>query len=117
MGEIETGLEQALRTRDIPVTHAARVRFLLKTAKGSTKALAARLGVSQRTVQRWLKGERRQPRPSVAARIEAELRRSWQPRVRARIRRSAERYGFTLHTRAQFGFASAAGTTDDPACG
>ncbi|MFE7531831.1 helix-turn-helix domain-containing protein, partial [Kitasatospora sp. NPDC057542] len=33
------------------------MRFLLKGAKGSTKKLAQDLGVSQRTVQRWLKGQ------------------------------------------------------------
>jgi len=114
MGEIDEGLDRALRTRDIPLSHAARIRFLLRTEKGSTKAVAARLGVSQRTVQRWVKGERKHPPAPVAARIEAEVRKSWQPRVRARTRKAAEKAGFTLHTRAQFGFASAAGSTDDP---
>ncbi|MEU1510445.1 helix-turn-helix domain-containing protein [Kitasatospora sp. NPDC005748] len=55
MGEIDEGLERAERTRPIPRSTAARTRFLLRGAKGSTKRLAQELGVSQRTVQRWLK--------------------------------------------------------------
>ncbi|MGW2543090.1 helix-turn-helix domain-containing protein [Kitasatospora sp. NPDC001574] len=56
MGEITDGLERALRSRPIPVSVPARVRVLLRAAKGSTRAVARELGVSQRTVQRWLKG-------------------------------------------------------------
>ncbi|GAB2580447.1 hypothetical protein GCM10027168_11630 [Streptomyces capparidis] len=37
----------------VPKTARAQVRFLLGRARASTKALAARLGVSQRTVQRY----------------------------------------------------------------
>ncbi|MFJ9448329.1 helix-turn-helix domain-containing protein [Kitasatospora sp. NPDC101235] len=55
--EIDEGLERAERTRPIPRSVRARMRFLLKGAKGSTRKLAQDLGVSQRTVQRWLKGQ------------------------------------------------------------
>lgn len=54
LGEINEGLERALRTRPLPVSVSARLSFLLRAKKGSTKRLAADLGVSQRTVQRWV---------------------------------------------------------------
>jgi transcriptional regulator with XRE-family HTH domain len=113
MGEIADGLARALRTRDIPISTPARLRFLLKTEKGSTASLARELGVSQRTVQRWLKGTST-PKPAALDRIERRTRSRWQPRVRARQRRAAERDGFTVYTRAEFGFRSSAGSTDDP---
>lgn len=63
MGEIVRGLECALLTRPVPTSEAA-VRFLLKTEKSSTKNVAVLLGISQRTVQRWVTtrpGMRRRP--------------------------------------------------------
>jgi hypothetical protein len=54
LGEINDGLEQALRTRPLPGSVTARLGFLLRAEKGSTKRLAGVLGVSQRTVQRWV---------------------------------------------------------------
>ncbi|MFI5534529.1 telomere-protecting terminal protein Tpg [Kitasatospora sp. NPDC051853] len=113
MGEIDEGLERAERTRAIPQSVPARLRFLLKGHKGSTKALAAELGVSQRTVQRWLKGTSA-PKPAAAAKVEQRVKAKWQPRVRQRVRREAEKKGFMLHVQARFGFTSAAGSTDDP---
>ncbi|MFF2549064.1 telomere-protecting terminal protein Tpg [Kitasatospora sp. NPDC058063] len=113
MGEIDEGLERAERTRPIPQSTAARMRFLLKGAKGSTRKLAQDLGVSQRTVQRWLKGQGT-PKPAAAKAIETKVRASWQPRVKQRVRRDAEKNGFVLHIQAAFGYSSAAGSTDDP---
>ncbi|MFI5532182.1 telomere-protecting terminal protein Tpg [Kitasatospora sp. NPDC051853] len=113
MGEIDEGLDRVERTRPIPQSLPARLRFLLKGHKGSTKALAAELGVSQRTVQRWLKGTST-PKPAAAAQVEQRVRAKWQPRVRQRVRRDAEKRGFMLHLQARFGFTSSAGSTDDP---
>ncbi|MFI5534176.1 telomere-protecting terminal protein Tpg [Kitasatospora sp. NPDC051853] len=113
MGEIDEGLERAERTRPIPQSVAARPRFLLKGHKGSTKRLATELGVSQRTVQRWLKGAC-VPKPAAAERIERQVKARWQPRVRQRVRREAQKRGFMLHVQARFGFTSSAGPTDDP---
>ncbi|MFE2729414.1 telomere-protecting terminal protein Tpg [Kitasatospora sp. NPDC059327] len=113
MGEIDEGLERAERTRPIPQSVQARMRFLLKGAKGSTKQLAQDLGVSQRTVQRWLKGQGH-PKPAAAAKVEERVRAKWQPRVKDRVRRAAETNGFMLHINGTFGFSSAAGSTDDP---
>ncbi|GJF33875.1 hypothetical protein KNE206_65750 [Kitasatospora sp. NE20-6] len=114
MGEIDDGLERVMQTRPIPQGNPARVRFLVKAAKGSTKQVAQDLGVSRRTVQRWLKDTRTHPRPDTARAIEDAVRAKWQPRVKARMRKAAEHNGLQLSTMAQFGYASAAGSTDDP---
>ncbi|MFE2352352.1 telomere-protecting terminal protein Tpg [Kitasatospora cineracea] len=113
MGEIEQGLERAARTRPLPQSVPARLRHLLKGAGGSTRALAQELGVSQRTVQRWLKGTAT-PKPGAARAIERKVRSTWQPGVQRRVRRQAEQQGFTLHVQARFGYSSAGGSTDDP---
>ncbi|GLW58082.1 telomere-protecting terminal protein Tpg [Kitasatospora phosalacinea] len=110
---IDEGLERAERTRPLPQSTAAQVRFLLKGAKGSTKALAAELGVSQRTVQRWLKGQGT-PKPAAAKAIATKVRTKWQPKVKERVRKAAESNGFTLHLSATFGYSAAGGSTDDP---
>ncbi|MEV0281674.1 XRE family transcriptional regulator [Streptomyces sp. NPDC050610] len=112
MGEIVEGLERALLTRPVPTKDAA-VRFLLKAEKGSTKNVAVLLGISQRTVQRWVTtrpGVRRRPSAVHAGLIDEAVRARWQPLVRART----ESDGFVLHTRARFGFAAPAGSSDDP---
>ncbi|WP_432146781.1 telomere-protecting terminal protein Tpg [Streptomyces sp. bgisy084] len=117
MGQIEQGLERALRTRPVPSSTEARLRFLLAAHRGSTRRVAAMLGVSQRTVQRWVtkkSGARRLPGPTQVRAIEEAVLVRWQPRVRARRRAQAEAEGFVFHTRARFGFAAAAGSSDDP---
>ncbi|MEU8927019.1 helix-turn-helix transcriptional regulator [Kitasatospora sp. NPDC048545] len=113
MGEIDEGLERAERTRPIPQSLGARMRFLLKGAKGSTKQLAQELGVSQRTVQRWLKGQG-VPKPAAAKKVEQQVRAKWQPRVKDRTRKAAETNGFMLHISGTFGYSAAGGSTDDP---
>ncbi|MGW5639768.1 telomere-protecting terminal protein Tpg [Streptomyces sp. NPDC003832] len=117
MGEIAQGLERALRTRPLPTGIEARLRFLLAAHRGSTRQVAAVLGVSQRTVQRWVTkkpGARRPPGHARARVIEEAVLERWQPRIRARLRARAESDGFVLHTRARFGFASAGRSSDDP---
>jgi len=117
VGKIGDGLDQAAQhvlTRKPPVSTKARVRFLVNRAKGRTRVVAERLGVSQRSVERYLKGDRKTPPPAIAARIDAEIRRLWQPRVRARAEQRATSAGVTVEARARFGFSSAAGSTDDP---
>jgi transcriptional regulator with XRE-family HTH domain len=117
VGEIEDALQRAAAgtaTRPIPKSAQARMRFLLKAEKGSTRALAARLGVTQRTVERYLKGTLRRPRKDLAARLEREVRRDWQPRVQQRAKkRAAASTGIVIETRARFGFTAAPGSTDD----
>lgn len=117
VGQIEQGLERALRTRPIPLSTESRLRFLLATHQGSTRKVATVLGVSQRTVQRWVSKRaeaRRPPGPLQVQAIEEAVMARWQPRVRARRRAQAEADGFVFHTRARFGFAAPAGSSDDP---
>lgn len=118
MGEIQNSLEaalQATQTRPVPKSPQSGMRFLVeKVDKGSTKATAARLGCSQRQVERYLAGQVKRPTPRLAAALERELRRTWQPRLRARAIKKAAAAGITVETRARFGFSSAAGSTDDP---
>ncbi|MEV0982507.1 helix-turn-helix domain-containing protein [Streptomyces sp. NPDC049915] len=117
MGQIEEGLERALRTRPVPSSTRARLRFLLAAHQGSARRVATVLGVSQRTVQRWVTnkpGARRPPGPMQVRAIEEAVLSRWQPRIRARRRALAEAEGFVFHTRARFGFAAAAGSSDDP---
>ncbi|WP_442817921.1 telomere-protecting terminal protein Tpg [Streptomyces sp. NBC_01224] len=116
MGEISDGIERALLTRPVP-TGASALRFLMRAEKGSTKKVARLLGVSQRTVQRWVTkkpGTRRPPGAQHAQAIEEAVLARWQPRIRARRRAQAEAEGFVFHTRARFGFAAPAGSSDDP---
>ncbi|MYV39472.1 hypothetical protein GT030_11460 [Streptomyces sp. SID1328] len=73
MGEIAHGLERALRTRPVPSSTGARLRFLPAAHQGSTRGVADVLGVSQRTVQRWVTkkaGARRPPGPMPVRAIE-----------------------------------------------
>ncbi|MCX5381250.1 XRE family transcriptional regulator [Streptomyces sp. NBC_00091] len=100
-------------TRPIPKSAGAQMRYLVKQLK-STKAVATALNISQRTVERYVKNEIKQPKPALAARLEAEVRRRWQPLVRKRARDQAARTtGLVIETRARFGFTAAPGTTDD----
>ncbi|MFF7245966.1 telomere-protecting terminal protein Tpg [Embleya sp. NPDC008237] len=118
MGKIADGLDQAAQhvlTRNPPRSTKARIRFLVSKHQGRTRNVARLLGVSQRTIERYLKGDRKNPPPPVNAKIDAEVRRLWQPRVRRRAeQRAAAAGGVIVETRARFGFSSAAGSTDDP---
>ncbi|RSS56065.1 XRE family transcriptional regulator [Streptomyces sp. WAC06614] len=100
-------------TRPVPKSAGAQMRFLVKQLK-SSKAVAALLGISQRTVERYVKDQLKQPKPALAARLEREVRNRWQPLVRKRARaQAARRTGLVIETRARFGFTAAPGTTDD----
>ncbi|MFI7278606.1 telomere-protecting terminal protein Tpg [Streptomyces sp. NPDC049879] len=117
MAEVRDGIETALqgvRTRPVPVSPAARMRVILRAERGSTAAVAARLGVTPRTVQRYLAGQIRRPSPRLADALAREAARSWQPGLRRRALRAAASAGLMVATRARFGFTSAVGSTDDP---
>jgi transcriptional regulator with XRE-family HTH domain len=117
VGEIEDALTRAAAntaTRPIPKSAQVQIRFLLKTEKGSTRAVAARLGVTQRTVERYLKGTLRRPRKDLAGRLEREVRKDWQPRVQQRAKKqAATATGIVIETRARFGFTAAPRSTED----
>jgi hypothetical protein len=61
-----------------------------------------------------VKDQLKQPKPALAARLETEVRRRWQPLVRKRARdKAAKTAGLVIETRARFGFTAAPGTSDD----
>lgn len=116
MAEIEDAIERADReafTRQPPKTLKARINFLMKQLK-TTKAVAQEIGISQRSVERYRKGERKHPPQAIAERIDAAVRQRWQPQVRRRRQRQAATTGgITVETRARFGYTAPVGTTDD----
>ncbi|MGW4029550.1 telomere-protecting terminal protein Tpg [Streptomyces sp. NPDC004838] len=118
MGDIADALDRAGQetfTRQPPKSAVARMRLLVKAENGSTLRAATRLGVSQRTVERYLTGQFKRPRPALADALARETAKVWQPRVRERRRRrAATSTGITVETRARFGYTAPIGTTDDP---
>ncbi|MFE6744124.1 telomere-protecting terminal protein Tpg [Streptomyces tubercidicus] len=106
--------EHAVFTRPVPKSAQARIEFLYTRAKGSTKAVAERLGVSQRTVQRYRQGSSSKPHKRLQAALETETAQEWQPQVRAQARaHAAATGGLRIETRAVFGFSGARGSSDD----
>ncbi|MFF8289673.1 telomere-protecting terminal protein Tpg [Streptomyces sp. NPDC016309] len=104
---------EAAFTRPVPRSAGAQVRYLVRQLKG-TRAVADLLGVSQRTVERYVRNQIKRPRQDLAVRLEREVRRRWQPQVRARAkRRAATTDGIVIDTRARFGYTAAPGSTDD----
>ncbi|MFC8394121.1 MULTISPECIES: telomere-protecting terminal protein Tpg [Streptomyces] len=101
-------------TRPLPKSAQKQMQYLVKQTKG-TKAAADLLGITQRTVERYLTGQLKQPRRDLAERLVGEVRKRWQPRVRERAKKQAATTGgIVIDTRARFGFTAAPGTTDDP---
>ncbi|MFF0837670.1 MULTISPECIES: telomere-protecting terminal protein Tpg [unclassified Streptomyces] len=116
MGLVSDGLDRATQrafTRPIPKSAGAQMRYLVKQLKG-TRQVAVLLGVSQRTVERYVKDQIRRPRPDLAERLADAVRARWQPRIRDQARRqAATSTGIIIDTRARFGFTAAPGSTDD----
>lgn len=113
---IKDSLDRALQsafTRPPPKGAGAQMRYLVKQLK-STKAVAQLLGVSQRTVERYVAGKLKRPRAALAGKMQREVTKRWQPQVRAKARKQAGTTGgLVVTTKAYFGFESAAGSTDD----
>lgn len=123
MGLIEDRLEEAVETaysQPIPKSIGARVRFLLKQEKGLSRAAAARavaekLGKSQRTVERYRDDQIKSAKPETASLIEAEVNKAWQPLVKAKkLQAAITSTGIKVDVRGKFGFKSPKGTTNDP---
>ncbi|MDX2827169.1 XRE family transcriptional regulator [Streptomyces ipomoeae] len=110
------GLEAAIQkafTRPAPKSAGAQMRYLVKQLKG-TKAVAQMLLVSQRTVERYVKDQIKKPRPDLAARLEREVKKRWQPQIRARAReKAATTGGIVIDTRARIGYTAPIGSTDE----
>ncbi|MFE2246036.1 telomere-protecting terminal protein Tpg [Streptomyces lavendulae] len=82
------------------------------TVKRVGKRPRARSG--SRTVERYVKGQIKKPRPELAERMEREVKKRWQPRIRAKAKKTAATTGrIVVDTRARFGYTAAVGTTDD----
>jgi transcriptional regulator with XRE-family HTH domain len=111
--ELDKAVQGAF-TRPVPKSAGAQMRYLVKQHQGSTRRVAELLGISQRTVERYVKNQIKNPRPQLAERLEREVRTRWQPQVRARARQAAATTaGIMIDTRARFGFTAAPGSTDD----
>ncbi|MFF9512163.1 telomere-protecting terminal protein Tpg [Streptomyces sp. NPDC014724] len=110
------GLDAAVQkafTRPAPKSAPAQMRYLVKQLK-STKAVAQMLRISQRTVERYVKDQIKKPRPDLAARLENEVKKRWQPQIRAQARRKAATTGgIVIDTRARIGYTAPIGTTDE----
>ncbi|MGC2997260.1 telomere-protecting terminal protein Tpg [Streptomyces sp. G35A] len=110
------GLDAAVHkafTRPAPKSAPAQMRYLVKQLKG-TRAVAQLLRISQRTVERYVKDRIKKPRPDLAARLEREVTKRWQPQIRARARqRAATTGGIVIDTRARLGYTAPIGSTDD----
>ncbi|GGT44958.1 telomere-protecting terminal protein Tpg [Streptomyces chromofuscus] len=116
MGIVADGLDRASQqafTRPIPKSAGTQMRYLVKQLK-NTREVADLLGVSQRTVERYVKDQIKRPRADLAQRLTDAVRARWQPQIRQRARRrAATTGGLMVDTRARFGFTAAPGTTDD----
>jgi hypothetical protein len=89
------------------------MRYLVKQLTG-TRPVAELLGITQRTVERYVKDQIKRPRPELARRMEREVRKRWQPQIRAKAQQAAATTGgIVIDTRARFGYTAAPGTTDD----
>ncbi len=110
------GLDAAVQkafTRPAPKSAPAQMRYLVKQLK-STKAVAQMLRISQRTVERYVKDQIKKPRPDLAARLENEVKKRWQPQIRAKARqKAATTDGIVIDTRARIGYTAPIGTTDE----
>jgi hypothetical protein len=118
MEQVGDALDKAVQkafTRPVPRSAGARMRYLVRQHQGRTLLVARLLGITQRTVERYVKDEIRRPRKDLAERLEREVRARWQPQVRARAKAAAATTGgLVIDTRARFGYTAAPGTTDDP---
>ncbi|MEV0494487.1 telomere-protecting terminal protein Tpg [Streptomyces atratus] len=116
MGILGDSLDKATAgaaTRPIPKSAGAQMRFLVKQYKG-TRAVAELLGISQRTVERYVKDQFKKPHADLAVRLADQVRSRWQPRVKEKAKKqAATSTGIVVETRARFGFTAAPGTTDD----
>ncbi|WP_030791321.1 telomere-protecting terminal protein Tpg [Streptomyces sp. NRRL S-920] len=110
------GLEAAVQkafTRPAPKSAGAQMRYLVKQLKG-TKAVAQMLRVSQRTVERYVKDQIKKPRPDLAERLEREVKKRWQPQIRAKAKaKAASTGGIVIDTRARMGYTAPIGSTDE----
>ncbi|MER8039365.1 telomere-protecting terminal protein Tpg [Streptomyces hydrogenans] len=116
MGKLLDAMRSRFLTRDLPKTAKGQFNALMRKEDGNTAKVAERLGVSRRTVQRYVSGERNiaKTKAEILDRLTQEVSKDHQPRVTARAVKEAQQRGMTIETRASFGFKSGERTTDDP---
>ncbi|MFJ8768807.1 telomere-protecting terminal protein Tpg [Streptomyces clavifer] len=115
MSMFSDGLDKAVErafTRSIPKSAGAQMRYLVKQHKG-TRAVAQMLRISQRTVERYVKDQIKKPRKDLATRLQSEVKKRWQPQVRAKAKQTAATStGLVIDTRARMGYTAPIGSTD-----
>ena len=92
---LDTAVQKAF-TRPAPKSAGAQMRYLVKQL-GGTKAVAQMLRISQRTVERYVKDQIKKPRPDLAARLEREVKKRWQPQIRAKAKAEGGDHGRHRH--------------------
>ncbi|MGW6709680.1 telomere-protecting terminal protein Tpg [Streptomyces sp. NPDC054956] len=103
--------ERALFTRPAPKSANTQMKYL-RTRAGSAKSLAERLGVSRKTVDRYLSGATKKPNKRLQAALQQETEAEWQPQVRAQaLQRAATSSGLVISITAYFALGPA-GTSD-----
>ncbi|MFE5901187.1 telomere-protecting terminal protein Tpg [Streptomyces sp. NPDC056488] len=110
------GLDKAVQkafTRPAPKSAGPQMRYMVKQL-GGTKAVAELLGMSQRQVERYVAGKAKKPRADLAARLEREVTKRWQPQIRAKARqKAASTGGIVIDARARMGYTAPIGSTDE----
>ncbi|MCX5443749.1 MULTISPECIES: telomere-protecting terminal protein Tpg [unclassified Streptomyces] len=113
--EFGDGLDKAVQkafTRPAPKAAGPQMRYMVKQL-GGTKAVAELLSMSQRQVERYVAGTAKKPRTNLAARLEREVKRRWQPQIRAKAKaKAATTGGIVIDTRARMGYTAPIGSTD-----
>ncbi|TKS96115.1 telomere-protecting terminal protein Tpg [Streptomyces lasalocidi] len=110
--ELDRAVQGAF-TRPVPKSAGAQMRYLIKRHGGRTMPVAELLGISRRTVERYVRNQIKRPRPELADRLEREVRARWQPQIRAKAKQAAATTsGIMIDVQARFGYTAAAGSTD-----
>ncbi|WP_215453311.1 XRE family transcriptional regulator [Streptomyces sp. ATCC 21386] len=110
--ELDKAVQGAF-TRPVPKSAGAQMRYLVRQHQRSTRRVAELLGISQRTVERYVNKQIKTPRPELAERLEREVRARWQPQIRAKAKQAAATTsGIMIDVQARFGYTAAPGSTD-----
>ncbi|MFJ6838703.1 telomere-protecting terminal protein Tpg [Streptomyces sp. NPDC091209] len=110
--ELERAVQGAF-TRPLPKSAGAQMRYLVRQHQRSTRQVAELLGISQRTVERYVNNQIKRPRPQLADRLGAEVLARWQPQIRARAKQAAATSGgIMIDVQGRFGYSAPAGSTD-----